>query len=173
MSLRRTRAAADPDAPPRPVALPVAWEDGAATALAALAPGQAPVSLPRLAENWIARALARGRKAGIVGEAEAPILAEGWRALLLHRRGCPGAEAWRPDAKAEPRFVLSLPAFLEAEGGFDLVVERPVGDEVAAWLAQHAALLTGVSVVGSWAAGTGDATGIGLAGGSGTRSAAC
>ncbi|MCU0943775.1 MAG: TSCPD domain-containing protein [Rubritepida sp.] len=119
VALRRTRIGADPDAPPRAVAIPSAWDDEAAAALAALAPGEGPASLPRLAEAWIARALARGRKAGVVGEAEAGALAEGWRALLLTRRGAPGLEAWRGDAKAEPRFVLNLPAFLEPEGGFD------------------------------------------------------
>ena len=120
VALRRHRIGADPDAPPRPVAIPAAWEEEAAAALAALAPGAAPASLPRLAESLVAKALARGAKAGVVGPAEAPRLAEGWRALLLTRRGCPGAECWRGDAKAEARFVLNLPAFLEAEGGLDL-----------------------------------------------------
>ncbi|MBC9180436.1 hypothetical protein IBL25_26165, partial [Roseomonas ludipueritiae] len=41
IALRRMRAQADPDAAPRAVALPAAWEDEAAAALAALAPGQA------------------------------------------------------------------------------------------------------------------------------------
>ncbi|TDG02635.1 hypothetical protein E2C05_32495, partial [Paracraurococcus ruber] len=60
--------------------------------------------------------------------AGAATLAEGLRALLLTRRGAPGAEAWRgevrPGRAAEgspgPRFVLNLPAFLEPEGGLDL-----------------------------------------------------
>ena len=111
VALRRTRAAADPDSPPRAVALPAAWGDGAAAALASLVPGAGPVSLPRAVEAWIARA-ANG----------APDLAEPLRALLLTRRGCPGAEAWRAGAKAgaePPRFVLNLPAFLEPDGGFD------------------------------------------------------
>ncbi|WP_027284633.1 TSCPD domain-containing protein [Rubritepida flocculans] len=120
VALRRTRIGADPDAPPRAVALPIGWEEEAAAALAALAPGAGPASLPRLAEAWIGAALARGRKAGLVTEREAPRLAEGWRALLLTRRGAPGAESWRGEAKAEPRFVLNLPAFLEPEGGFDI-----------------------------------------------------
>ena len=60
-------------------------------------------------------------------------------------------------------FATLTSAEPEAEGGFDLVVERPVGGQLAAWLADRAALLTGVSVVGSWAAGSGDATGLGLA----------
>ncbi|GAA0574079.1 hypothetical protein GCM10009416_11000 [Craurococcus roseus] len=110
VALRRTRAAADPDSPPRAIALPAAWDEGAAAALASLAPGAGPASLPRSAEAWIARA-ADG----------APDLAETLRALLLSRRGCPGAEAWRGGkAGAEPpRFVLNLPAFLEADGSFD------------------------------------------------------
>jgi hypothetical protein len=120
VALRRTRIGADPDAPPRAVALPESWEDDAAAALASLVPGEAPIALPRIAEAWIARALKSGEKAGLITRAEAPHLAEGWRALLLTRRGAPGAECWRGDAKGEPRFVLNLPAFLEPEGGLDL-----------------------------------------------------
>lgn len=120
VALRRTRIGADPDAPPRALALPSGWEEEAAAALAALVPGTGPATLPRAAEAWIARALARGEKAGLISPQEAPHLAEGWRALLLTRRGAPGAEVWRGEAKADPRFVLNLPAFLEPEGGFDL-----------------------------------------------------
>jgi hypothetical protein len=120
LALRRTRAAADPDAPPRAVALPATWDDDAAVALAALAPGSGPVSLLGLAEGWIGRALARGVKAGVITPGEAAPLAEGWRALLLTRRGAPGAESWRGEPRGEPRFVLNLPAFLEPEGEFDL-----------------------------------------------------
>jgi len=117
VALRRVRAGADPDAEPRAVALPAAWDDGAAAALAALAPGGGPVSLPRLAEDWIRRVVARGRKLGVLtGSGEAESLAAGLRDLLLTRRGAPGAGAWANDAAAEPRFVLSLPAFLDEEG---------------------------------------------------------
>lgn len=126
VALRRARAGADPDQPPRPVALPAAWEGGeaaedpAAAALAALAPGEGPASLPRLAEAWISRVLGRGQKCGLLADDAAALhLAEGLRALLLSRRGAPGAEVWRGEAKPEPRFVLNLPAFLEPEGGFD------------------------------------------------------
>jgi hypothetical protein len=115
VALQRTRAAADPDSPPRGVALPAAWGGEAAAALASLAPGAGPVSLPRAAEAWIARA-ADG----------APDTAEALRALLLTRRGAPGAEAWRGGGSGgragtaePPRFVLNLRAFLEADGGFD------------------------------------------------------
>jgi hypothetical protein len=115
VALRRTRAAADPDSPSRAVAMPAAWDgEAAAPALASLVPGAGPVSLPRAAEAWIARA---------AGGAPDAVLAEALRALLLTRRGGPGAEAWRgrgAGAAAEPpRFVLNLPAFLDAEGGFD------------------------------------------------------
>ncbi len=125
VALRRSKAAPDPDASPRPVALPLAWEadpeDSAAAALAALAPGEGPVTLVGAAEAWIGRALSRGRKAGLLADdAAARHLAEGLRALLLTRRGAPGAEVWAGAPKPEPRFVLNLPAFLEPEGGFDL-----------------------------------------------------
>lgn len=119
VALRRERIGADPDAAPRPVALPAAWEDGAAAAIAALAPGSGPVTLPTLAEAWIRRVTTRGRRLGLLETPEeADALAEGLRALLLARRGAPGAEVWR-DRKDEARFVLNLPAFLDAEGGFD------------------------------------------------------
>ncbi|TPG59116.1 TSCPD domain-containing protein [Roseomonas nepalensis] len=117
VALRRVRAAADPDANPRPVALPAAWDDTAAEALAALAPGNGPVALPRLAEAWIARLAARGRKLGLLADAAAAeSLATALRGLLLARRGAPGAGTWAGDSKAEPRFVLNLPAFLEEDG---------------------------------------------------------
>ncbi|MFC7690089.1 hypothetical protein ACFQY5_11240 [Paeniroseomonas aquatica] len=122
VALRRMRAGADPDAAPRSVALPRGWDAEAGVALAALVPGSGPVALPRAAEAWIGRAVRGGLKAGILDEAAAASLAEGLRTLLLTRRGAPGAEVWRNDGKAvqaEPRFVLNLPAFLEAEGGFD------------------------------------------------------
>jgi ribonucleoside-diphosphate reductase alpha chain len=108
VALRRTRASADPDAPVRAVALPAAWTGDAAAALAGLVPGAGPASLPRAAEAWIARA------AGDDAD-----LADTLRALLLARRGGPGADTWRGGRDAEPRFVLNLPAFLEADGGFD------------------------------------------------------
>jgi hypothetical protein len=68
------------------------------------------VSLPRAAESWIARVADGGTASG---------LAEALRALLLTRRGAPGAETWRGESGSEARFVLNLPAFLEGDGGFD------------------------------------------------------
>lgn len=52
----------------------------------------------------------------------------------------------------------------EAEEGFEVTVERPSGDAVAAWLAAHATGLTGVHVLGRWGAGSGEATAVALAG---------
>ncbi|MFD1111013.1 hypothetical protein ACFQ20_16925 [Pseudoroseomonas ludipueritiae] len=120
IALRRMRAQADPDAAPRAVALPAAWEDEAAAALAALAPGQASVSLPALAQGWIGRLVAQGRKLSLLDEAGAAALSEALHALVLDRRGAPGGATWRNEPKAEPRFVLNLPAFLDDAGGFDI-----------------------------------------------------
>jgi len=121
VGLRRTRAAADPDSSLRPIALPLDWEEEAAAAMAALDPGTGPVSLPRLAEGWIRRLTARGIKLGLLASPEeADGLAEALRALVIARRGAPGAETWAGrDGRGEPRFVLNLPAFLDAAGGFD------------------------------------------------------
>ncbi|MFZ4409780.1 MAG: hypothetical protein ACOYOH_20720, partial [Paracraurococcus sp.] len=71
VALRRLRAGADPDARLRAVALPAGWDAAAAGALAALAPGDGPVSLPRAAEGWIGRVAARGQKAGLFDAAGA------------------------------------------------------------------------------------------------------
>jgi ribonucleoside-diphosphate reductase alpha chain len=113
LALRRSEASADPDAPPRRVALPAAWDDGAAAALAALAPGTGAVTLPAAAEAWIGRLAARAEKAGH----EPGRLAESLRALLLARRGAPGAPLWRGETPT-PRFVLRLTGFV-TEAGFD------------------------------------------------------
>jgi hypothetical protein len=119
LQLWRVRAAPDPDSRPRAVALPVSWEAEEAAALAALAPGSRPILLPRFADAWIAPLAERGLRLGILADAaEANTFAEALRGLLLARQGAPGAPLWRGDAKA-PRFVLNLPAFLDAEGGFD------------------------------------------------------
>ncbi|MDO9503659.1 TSCPD domain-containing protein [Falsiroseomonas sp.] len=120
VGLWRVRAAPDPDAAPRPIALPVAWDEQAAEALAALAPGSGPVVFPKLAEGWISRLALRGRELGVLADAAAQDgFAHALRALLLARRGAPGAAIWRGEARGGARFVLNLPAFLDAEGGFD------------------------------------------------------
>ncbi|PZW38660.1 hypothetical protein C8P66_13614 [Humitalea rosea] len=120
VALRRTRAGADPDAEPRHIALPAGWDDGAAAAIAALAIGDGVVSLPSLAEGWIRRLAARGRRLGVLDSAEAAeAFATSLRRLLLARRGAPGMATWRNAATTAPRFVLNLPAFLDGAGQFD------------------------------------------------------
>lgn len=120
MALWRTRAAPDPDSKPRAVALPVSWDEEAAEAIAAIAPGHAPVALPRLAEGWIGPLVTRGRQLGILADAaEGDRMAHALRGLLLARAAAPGLAIWRGDARSASRFVLNLPAFLDAEGGFD------------------------------------------------------
>ncbi|MFC3127054.1 hypothetical protein ACFOD4_18455 [Pseudoroseomonas globiformis] len=119
MALRRVRAAPEPDAAPRAVALPAAWDEEAGAALAALATGMGPVVLPILAQGWIARLVRRGTELRLLDSGRADTLALALHGLVASRRGCPGATTWRGEARAEPRFVLNLPAFLDETGGFD------------------------------------------------------
>ena len=112
--MRETEAGADPDAPPRPLTLPAAWDDRAATALAALAPGAGRTTLSRAADAWIRPVASRAREAGD------PALADRLHALLLHRRAAPTLPVWTGDGEAAPGFVLNLPAFLDGATGFDV-----------------------------------------------------
>jgi hypothetical protein len=89
----------------RAVRVPAAWEDPAADALAELAPGIGPTGLVAAAESWIGRAEAS--------------LADPLRHLLLARRGAPCGPVWRGESGVPVRFVLNLPAFQDAAGGFD------------------------------------------------------
>lgn len=119
LTLIRLRAAPEPEARRRAVALPAPWGEEEAAALAALAPGQGPVVFPLLAESWIAPLAGRGLRLGVLAdEGEARDFAEALRALLLAQRGAPGPGLWRGEAR-QPRFVLNLAGFLEAGGGFD------------------------------------------------------
>jgi hypothetical protein len=156
VALARFSAAADPDSPPRPVAIPAAWDEDAAAALAALAPGDGPALLPRLAEGWISRAAERARR---LHHPDPERLAAALRALLLARRLAPGAATWR--GAAEPlRMVLNLPAFLDAAGGFDAEgYAEAVATAVEALdaLAQGKAerLSLGIADLSGWLAGLG------------------
>ena len=113
--MRDTAAGADPDAPLRPLSLPAAWDDRAAAALAALAPGEGRATLPRAAESWIRPLAARAQQAGD------PALADRLHALLLHRQAAPTEPVWgHMGAAADlPGFVLNLPAFHDGARGFD------------------------------------------------------
>jgi ribonucleoside-diphosphate reductase alpha chain len=118
--MRRTEASPDPDAAPRPVTLPVCWDDSAAAALSALAPGEGAVSLAAAAEVWINPIAAAATNAGF----DIP-LSDRLHRLLLLRRGAPTDAVWRLQAGDGPGgdgpgFVLNLPAFLDSDGQFDL-----------------------------------------------------
>jgi len=111
--MRRIPAAADADTEPRLVTLPAAWDDTAAQALAALAPGTSPVLLTAAAEAWIRPIAARASHAGLTLP-----LAERLHALLLRRRGAPTEPVWQGRAEP-PGFVLNLGAFHDDATGFD------------------------------------------------------
>ena len=113
--MRRTEASPEPDASPRAVTLPAAWDEWAAAALAALAPGKGPVSLTVAAQAWINPIAAAARDAGL----DLP-LADRLHRLLLLRRGAPTDAVWHLDAADGPGFVLNLPAFLDSDGQLDL-----------------------------------------------------
>lgn len=112
--MRDTQAGIDPDAPPRPLTLPAAWDDRAAAALAALAPGGGRTTLPRAADAWIRPIAQRACETGN------PELADQLHVLLLHRRAAPTLPVWTGAADTPPGFVLNLPAFADAITGFDI-----------------------------------------------------
>lgn len=112
--MRRTEVRPDPDAETRQVTLPASWDDMAAAALAALAPGAGPVTLADAAQAWIAPIAARAQAGGM----DLP-LADRLHRLLLTRRGAPGAMLWQGLPSKMPSFVLNLSAFLDDGGLFD------------------------------------------------------
>jgi hypothetical protein len=111
---RKALAAPDPECAPRRVIVPAAWDDRAAEALAALAPGDGPVSLRDAAQGWIAPIAARAHRAGLERALEQDL-----HALLVTRRGTAEADIWRGGGFRQPGFVLNLPAFHDPEHGFD------------------------------------------------------
>ena len=130
--MRTLAAAPDADSPPRRVTLPVAWDHRAAAALAALAPGDGPVTLAAAADGWIRPIAESARRAGL----DTPV-GERLHALLLSRRGAPTAPVWRGDTAA-PGFVLHLAAFHEPGHGFDLEGFIEAVETAALALALHA-----------------------------------
>jgi ribonucleoside-diphosphate reductase alpha chain len=112
--MRRLLAGVDPDASPRQITLPAAWDDAAAYALATLVPGSEPVSLAAAAETWIRPIAIAAQRAGL----ETPV-GDRLHALLLMRRGCPTGSVWQRRSDASPGFVLNLPTFHEPGFGFD------------------------------------------------------
>ncbi len=116
--MRRLEIGPDPDAAPRRVSIPAGWDDAAAAALAALAPGSGPALLPDVAGDWIRPIAESAREAGLV-----PEIGEQLHQLLLRRRGAPTVDIWRAEprrAAAMPGFVLNLPAFYDPDFDFDV-----------------------------------------------------
>ncbi|MBV9655849.1 MAG: TSCPD domain-containing protein [Acetobacteraceae bacterium] len=115
--MRQVTAAGDPDGPTRPVILPASWEDGAAGALAALAPEPGAADLRHAAEGWIARIEAAAARIAPVEHG----IGRQLRTLLRLRQGAPGEAIWRHEHRAhgDLAFVLHLPAFVEPGGWFD------------------------------------------------------
>ncbi len=112
--MRHTEVGADPDASHRQVTLPAAWDETAAAALAALAPGQGPVHLAFAAETWVHPIVQRASSIGVE-----LALAEQLHRLLALRRGSPSVEVWQGRTDAAPSFVLNLAAFHVSDRGFD------------------------------------------------------
>jgi ribonucleoside-diphosphate reductase alpha chain len=153
--MRKTAVGADPDSPPRALTLPAAWDDTAAAALAALVPGTGPASLAAAADAWIRPIAERAKRAGIEMALE-----ERLHALLLLRRGAPGASVWRGESGSEPGFVLNLAAFHDQETGFDaegfaeavetavvaLTMAAPAATRLAIGMADLAGLLAALGI---------------------------
>jgi hypothetical protein len=114
--MRRTLAAPDPDATPRTVTIPASWDDSAAAALAALAPGEGPVSIIAAAEAWIRPVEGRAQRAGLD-----PAIGDRLHVLLRDRRGGASTLVWRGGGFQSPGFVLNLAGFHDPGTAFDLV----------------------------------------------------
>jgi hypothetical protein len=111
--MRRTHAGADPDAAPRAVTLPAAWDAAAAEALVEMCAGAGAISLAEQTDRWLVPILQRA------GESERDLLQLGVPDLLIRQRGAPSADIWRGKAGPSPGFVLNLAAFHDPSGGFD------------------------------------------------------
>jgi hypothetical protein len=153
--MRRTMAGMEPEAPARHLTLPAAWDDMAAEALAALAPGQGPVRLAAAADAWVRPVAERAQRAGL----EAP-LAERLHRMLLLRHGAPSLMVWQGRADGTPRFVLNLASFHDAATGFDvpafaesvetavvaLTLWAPTAPRLAVCIADTAGLLASLGI---------------------------
>jgi hypothetical protein len=148
--MRRVVAGAEPESPARQVTLPACWDDSAASALAALAPGEGPVTLAAAADDWIRPLAERALRAGI----EAP-LAERLHRMLLLRHGAPTGSVWQSASDPAPGFVLNLASFHDPATGFDaaalaeavetavtaLTLVSPAATRIAVGMADLAGLL--------------------------------
>ena len=112
--MRRVAAGTDPDATPRLLTLPAAWDDAAAEALATLAQGDGPAHFASAAEAWIRPIDQRAQRAGLELS-----LADRLHRLLLLRRGAPDTSIWHNAPREVPGFTLNLVGFLDDANGFD------------------------------------------------------
>ncbi len=109
----RTQAASpDPDAAPRLVTVPADWDQEAASAFAALAPGDSRASLADASMVWVAPL------------ADHPQASHGLAArlleLLLRRGAAPLECVWHGARRGAPGFVLNLAAFAQPDSGFEI-----------------------------------------------------
>ncbi|WP_428376574.1 vitamin B12-dependent ribonucleotide reductase [Lichenicoccus sp.] len=109
----RTQAASpDPDAAPRLVTVPADWDQDAAAAFAALAPGAGRASLAEASLVWVAPL------------ADHPQASHGLAArlleLLLRRGAAPLECVWHGSRQGAPGFVLNLAAFAQPDSGFEI-----------------------------------------------------
>jgi hypothetical protein len=157
--MRRALATAEPDAPPRQVTLPAAWDDVAASGLAELAPGGGPTTLAEAAESWIAPVAEAASRAGLDASLHLG-LADRLHRMLLLRRGAPGPAIWRGSPTEAPGFTLNLVGFLDDALGFNaaafaeavetatvaLTLAAPDADRLAIGMADLAGLLAALGV---------------------------
>ncbi len=120
--MRQTAASADPDDAPRLVTLPVSWDDRAAAALAAVTPGEGPISLANAAALWLTTAAHRSR-----ADNGDETLATHLHRLLLLRQACPTTAVWRGEA-GPPGYIINAAGFIDDTCGFDV---EAFGDAVA------------------------------------------
>jgi len=112
--MRQVAASPDPDLPARLITLPSSWDDKAAEALAALAPGEGPASLAAAANTWLSLIAHRARLAG-----QPETIVHGLHSLLRARQAAPNAAIWRGEP-GPPGFVLNAAAFHGATNAFDI-----------------------------------------------------
>ena len=128
--MRQVAASADPDHAARLVTLPATWDDRAAEALAALSPGDGPVSLAGAANAWLSLIGQRARQSG-----QDTTIVHALHGLLRRRQAAPNPAVWAGEA-APPGFTLYAAGFHDATDGFDVA-----GFAEAASLAARACLL--------------------------------
>ncbi len=112
--MRQVAASPDPDQAARLITLPSSWDDRAAEALAALAPGDGPASLAGAANTWLSVIAQRARLAG-----QPDTIVHRLLTLLRARQAAPNAAIWRGDAGI-PGFVLNAAGFHDATNAFDI-----------------------------------------------------